>query len=77
MLVGEIAYGVLDCPDDVRRTPIEARPSWRLRDIEEQAEFGAWLRINLAPVFDTDQVTPNATAEAVASWIRERLAVWR
>lgn len=72
-LVGEIAYGVLDCPDDVRRTRIEARPSWRLRDIDEQVAFGAWLRTNLAPVFDTNAATPEETAEAVAGWIRELL----
>lgn len=57
-LVGEIAYGVLDCSDDVRRARIEARPSWRLRDIDEQVAFGAWLRMNLMPVFDTDAVLP-------------------
>ena len=70
-LLGEIAYGVLDCADDVRRRRIEARPSWRLRDITEQVVFGAWLRTNLAPVFDTDTATPMATADAVAAWIRE------
>lgn len=70
-LLGEIAYGVLDCADDVRRTRIEARPSWRLRDIDEQVAFGAWLRTNLTPVFDTDTATPMATADAVAGWIRD------
>jgi hypothetical protein len=72
-LVGEIVYGVLDCSDDVRRTRIEARPSWRLRDIDEQVAFGAWLRTNLAPVFDTDSVIPEKTADAVAGWVRELL----
>lgn len=70
-LVGDIAYGVLDCSDDVRRVRIETRPSWRLRDIDEQVAFGAWLRTNLTPVFDTDTATPTETADAVAGWIRE------
>ena len=68
-LVGDIAYGVLDCPDDVSRARIEARPSWRLRDIDEQVAFGAWLRTNLAPVFDTGAVIPEETADAVPGWI--------
>lgn len=72
-LVGEIAYAALDCSDDVRRARIDARPPRRLRDVEEQVAFGAWLRTNVSPVFDTDQATPEATADAVASWIRELL----
>ncbi|HLQ57420.1 MAG TPA: AAA family ATPase [Streptosporangiaceae bacterium] len=37
--VGEIHYLLLDCPDDLRRRRIEARPAWRRRDIEEQTAF--------------------------------------
>jgi hypothetical protein len=45
---GEIHYLLLDCPDDLRRSRIEARPAWRQRDIEEQTAFARWLRSNIA-----------------------------
>lgn len=70
---GDIHFLVLDCPDDVRRARIEARPAWRLRDIEAQTEFGRWLRENLAPVIDTSGQTPAGVAAAVAGWVEERL----
>lgn len=72
-LVGEIVYGVLDCSDDVRRARMEARPSWRMRDIDDQVAFGRWLRSNLTPVFDTDAMTPDETADVVSGWIRGHL----
>jgi hypothetical protein len=72
--VGEIHYLVLDCPDDLRRQRIEARPAWRRRDIPAQTEFGRWLRQNLAPVIDTSTRTPDEVADEVAVWVRERLA---
>lgn len=73
-LVGEIAYAALDCSDELRQARIEARPMWRLRDVEEQIAFAAWLRANLSPVFNTDRAAPGETADAVATWIREILA---
>jgi hypothetical protein len=71
--VGEIHYLVLDCPDDLRRQRIEARPPWRDRDIRAQTEFGRWLRKNLAPVIDTSTQSPAEVAEEVAAWVDERM----
>jgi RNA polymerase subunit RPABC4/transcription elongation factor Spt4 len=72
--VGEIHYLVLDCPDDLRRQRIEARPAWRSRDIGAQTEFGRWLRKNLAPVIDTSVHSPAEVAMEVAGWAQERIA---
>lgn len=44
---GDIRFFALDCPDDLRRARINARPRWRSRDTEEQVEFGQWLRRNI------------------------------
>ena len=73
--VGEIHYLVLDCPDDLRRQRIEARPRWRARDIDEQTDFARWLRENLVPVIDTSAGSPQPrVAEAVAAWVKGRVA---
>ena len=72
--VGEIHYLVLDCPDDLRRQRIEARPRWRARDIDEQTDFARWLRENLVPVIDTSAGSPARVAEAVAAWVKGRVA---
>ena len=72
--VGEIHFLVLDCPDEERRRRIEARPRWRTRDIDEQTAFGRWLRSNLQPVVDTSAQSPAEAADAVAAWVRQRLA---
>ncbi|WP_433181716.1 AAA family ATPase [Actinoallomurus sp. CA-150999] len=59
--IGDIHFIVLDCPDELRRARINARPPWRSRDIEEQVEFGQWLRRNIADRVDTSselQKTP-------------------
>jgi hypothetical protein len=66
---GDIRFLLLDCPDELRRERIEARPSWRARDIEEQTEFGRWLRHNIADQVDTSSGTPEESAAAVASWV--------
>lgn len=71
--VGDIHYLVLDCPDDERRRRIEARPRWRARDIDEQTEFGRWLRAHLEPVVDTSDQSPSQAADAVAAWVRSHL----
>jgi hypothetical protein len=63
---------VLDCPDELRRQRIEARPRWRGRDIDEQTGFGRWLRENLAPVIDTSTDSPAGVADAVAAWVLDR-----
>jgi hypothetical protein len=39
--IGDIRYLVLDCPDDVRRQRMAARPRWRLHDVEEQVNWAA------------------------------------
>ena len=71
--VGEIDWLLLDCSDDLRQARIEARPPWRSRDVDEKVSFGRWLRNNLAEQVNTDQISPEETAEAVAGWILGRL----
>jgi predicted ABC-type ATPase len=70
---GDIHFLVLDCPDELRRTRISARPAWRSRDIEEQVEFGRWLRRNIDDRIDTSSGTPEDTAAAVAAWVDRHL----
>jgi hypothetical protein len=71
--VGDVHFLLLDCPDELRRDRIQARPSWRGRDIEEQAEFGRWLRRNVADQVDTSAGTPEDTAAAISSWVGEHM----
>ncbi len=71
--IGDIHFFVLDCPDDLRRDRINARPRWRSRDIEEQVEFGQWLRGNIPDRFDTSSGTPEDTAAAISAWIDRHL----
>lgn len=68
--ISNIQYLVLDCPDDVRRRRLEARPPWRERAVDEHLSFAAWLRTNLSPVVDTATSRPEGTAAAVATWVR-------
>ena len=72
--IGEIRYLVLDCPDDVRRQRMAARPPWRLHDVDEQVSWGRWLRANVPDRVDTTQGTPADSAAAVASWVLRRLS---
>lgn len=72
--IGEIRSIVLDCPDELRRARINARPAWRSRDIDEQVEFGRWLRANIPDRVDTSLGTPQDTADAVAAWVDRHLA---
>jgi hypothetical protein len=67
--VGDIYYLLLDCPDDLRRNRIEARPPWRQRDIEEQTAFARWLRSHIPDRVDTSYRTPEDAAAAVAAWV--------
>jgi len=71
--VGDIRYLLLDCPDDLRRGRIEARPPWRQRDIKEQAAFATWLRSHLPDRIDTSDRTPDDTAAAVAAWVTAQI----
>jgi gluconate kinase len=71
--VGDIHFLVLDCPDDLRRERMQARPSWRSRDLEEQAEFGRWLRRHIAKAVDTSHGTPEDAAAAIAAWVTGRM----
>jgi gluconate kinase len=71
--VGDIRFLVLDCPDDLRRARINARPRWRARDIDEQVEFGRWLRRNIPDSVDTSRDTPDGTAAAITAWIDRHL----
>ena len=72
--VGEIHALVLDCPDEVRRQRIQSRPPWRLRDIDEQIDFGRWLRENIPNHVDTSDCSSEQTAEMVADWVLTQLA---
>ena len=72
--IADIHFIVLDCPDELRRARIGARPPWRSRDIDEQVEFGRWLRRNIADRVDTSSRTPEEAAAAVAAWIELRLS---
>lgn len=72
--ISDIHFIALDCPDEVRRARISARPPWRSRDIDEQVEFGRWLRRSLADRVDTSSGTPQDTAAAIAAWIERHLA---
>jgi len=72
--IGDISYLLLDCPDDLRRERLVARPPWRLRDIEEQVSFGRWLRGNIADSIDTSRGSPEEAAGTAAGWVRDRLA---
>lgn len=71
--VSDIHAIVLDCPDDLRRARINARPPWRSRDIEQQVSFGRWLRNNIADRVDTGNGSPEDTAAAIAAWIGRHL----
>lgn len=66
--IGPIYGLLLDCPDEVRRQRIEARPPWRLRDTAEQVRWAAWLRENIAQQIDTSRCSPEEAARAVADW---------
>jgi hypothetical protein len=70
---GDVRFFALDCPDDLRRSRINARPRWRSRDTEEQVEFGRWLRRNIPDRFDTSNGTPQDTAAAISAWIDHHL----
>lgn len=73
--IGDIRYLVLDCPDDVRRQRLAARPPWRLHDVEEQVSWGRWLRANVPDRVDTTKGTPADSAAAVAAWVLGQLAL--
>lgn len=72
--IGDIRYLVLDCPDDVRRQRMAARPPWRSHDVEEQVSWGSWLRANVPDRVDTSQGTPADAAAEVTGWVVGHLA---
>lgn len=72
--IGSIHYLLLDCPDHERRGRIEARPVWRGHDVDEQVEFGRWLRANIPDQISTSGCSPQQTAATVASWVSEYLS---
>jgi predicted ABC-type ATPase len=71
--IAGIHFIVLDCPDELRRARLSARPPWRSRDIEEQIAFGRWLRHNITDRIDTSSGTPEDAAAAIAAWIGRQL----
>jgi hypothetical protein len=72
--IGDIHFIVMDCPDELRRARLSARPRWRRRDLDEQVEFGQWLRRHIADRVDTSTGTPEEAAAAVAAWIEAHLS---
>lgn len=74
--VGTIHYLALDCPDEIRRARIEARPTWRSRDITGQTQFGCWLRSNIPDHVDTSHGTPEDTAQRIATWSSTTSRTW-
>lgn len=75
--IADIRFIVLDCPDELRRSRISARPPWRSRDLGEQVEFGQWLRRNIADRIDTSQGTPDDAAAAITAWIDRHLGAFQ
>jgi hypothetical protein len=77
-LIGPIRSCTLDCPDDVLAARLRDRPAWRGTSTEaaiaHQQRFGAWLRANIEPCYDTSQHGPAETAEHVAAWINQSMA---
>jgi adenylate kinase len=71
--IGDIHFLLLDCPDDIRKRRIEARPPWRSRDIETQTSFGNWLREHIAEQVDTSRASPEEVATAVVGWVTTSL----
>jgi hypothetical protein len=81
-LIGDIHYLALVCADDTLRTRLRDRPAWREWDeprIDEMLAFNHWTRTNAATthppmtLLDTTTRPIPDTAEAIATWIRERL----
>jgi predicted kinase len=70
---GDIHFLALDCPDELRRDRINARPAWRSRDLDEQVESGRWLRRNIPDRVDTSAGSPDDTAVAITAWIDRHL----
>jgi hypothetical protein len=73
-LVGDVHFFLLDCADDERRRRLEARPRWRLRDVDAQTSFGRWLRAHVPDALDTSVCSVDEAAAAVADWARARLS---
>lgn len=70
--VGAVHGLLLDCPDEIRRQRIEARPPWRLRNVAEQIRWARWLREAIAEQIDTSQCSPDEAARAIAAWVEGR-----
>jgi hypothetical protein len=71
--VSDVHFAVLDCPDDVRRARLGARPKWRERAVERHIEFAAHLR-RITPLVVPTDGTPQQSAGLLAAWVRERQA---
>lgn len=80
-LLGPIHFCNLDCPDDALAARLRARPSWRHSGssaeevIADHQRFAAWLREHIDPTWDTSTLTPDETAERIATWVRPQLAL--
>jgi hypothetical protein len=73
--IGEIYWFLLDCSDDAPRARIQARPRWRSRDIDQQIDFGRWLRDNITDQVDTTAMSPEETVRAVSDRVMDRLGL--
>jgi hypothetical protein len=65
--IGDLYFIVLDCPDELQRARINARPSWRSHDIDKPVEFGRWLRRNIPNHVDTSGGNRKDTAVAITT----------
>jgi shikimate kinase len=83
VLLGEVHYLSLTCQPAVLRERLRARPAWREWDerrIDEMLEFNDWVTRNAAlttpamDLLDTTTARVTDTADAVAQWVRTRLA---
>jgi RNase adaptor protein for sRNA GlmZ degradation len=72
-LIGSIHFCLLDCPDETLADRLRSRPPWRDSSsdamIAQHQRFAAWLRANIRPCLDTNELTPDQTADRIASWI--------
>jgi predicted kinase len=76
-LIGPIHFALLDCPDDVLASRLQARPPWRgtssLAKIAENQQFAAGLRARIRPSFDTSTASAAEVAAQVAAWVKPLL----
>ena len=69
--ITDIHFALLDCTDTTRTKRLEDRPIWREHNTDRQLAFAEYLRTHIPTAIPTDNATPAATAQAIATWVRE------